>query len=54
MRSIRTRARQVVTKFVIAMVREVRVGDAKPMRVKIVAEKYISEFCFVLGHDIEA
>lgn len=31
-------------KFVIATVREVSVGDAKPRRVKIVALKYIKEF----------
>lgn len=33
-----------------AMVREVRVGEVKPTRENIVAEKYISEFCLRLDH----
>lgn len=32
------------TKFVQAMERDVKVGDWKPTRLKIVAEKYIREF----------
>lgn len=32
-------------KFVRAMEREVSVGEEKPIRRKIVAEKYIREFC---------
>lgn len=32
----------VKTKFVIAIVRDVKVGDVKPTREKIVAEKYLS------------
>ena len=35
----------VTTKFVMATVRDVRVGTVKPTRVNIVAEKYIREFC---------
>jgi hypothetical protein len=37
-------ATQVIRKFVIATVREVRVGLSNPKMVKIVAEKYIREF----------
>ena len=44
MRSIRTIATKVKMKFVIAMLRDARVGEVKPRREKIVAEKYISEF----------
>ena len=43
-RSMRTIATTVKIKFVMATAREVRVGDAKPRREKIVAEKYIKEF----------
>lgn len=45
MRSMRRRARQVMRRLVRATEREVRVGLEKPRRVKIVAEKYIREFC---------
>lgn len=48
MRSIRMRAAQVRMKFVRATEREVRVGEEKPRIVKMVAEKYISEFCFAV------
>jgi hypothetical protein len=47
-RSIRTRAAQVRTKFVRATERDVSVGEEKPRMVKMVAEKYISEFCCVV------
>lgn len=43
-RSIKTRAVQVMMKFVTATESEVRVGLEKPSRVKMVAEKYINEF----------
>ena len=43
-RSIRTRATQVIAKFVNATERDVIVGFPKPRIVKIVAEKYIREF----------
>lgn len=45
MRSIRKRAAQVRTKFVRATERDVRVGEENPRMVKIVALKYIKEFC---------
>ena len=35
---------RVQRKFVRAMEREVRVGEEKPRREKMVAEKYIREF----------
>lgn len=44
-RSISMRAAQVRTKFVTATERDVRVGEEKPRMVKIVALKYIREFC---------
>jgi hypothetical protein len=34
----------VKTKFVVAMESEVKVGERKPTRAKMVAEKYIREF----------
>ena len=43
--SIMRRAIRVQRKFVRAMEREVRVGEEKPRREKMVAEKYIREFC---------
>lgn len=42
--SIRAKATRVKTKLVSAMDREVPMGDVKPTRLKIVAEKYINEF----------
>ena len=45
MRSMSVRATSVKMKFVTATVSEVSVGLWKPTRVKIVAEKYIREFC---------
>lgn len=47
MRSTRTRAAQVKKKLVIATDIDVRVGLANPRSVKMVAEKYIREFCLV-------
>ena len=44
-RSIRTSAAQVMRKFVTATESDVNVGLEKPRMVKIVAEKYIKEFC---------
>jgi hypothetical protein len=44
-RSIRRRAAHVMMKLVTATVREVKVGLSKPSMVKMVAEKYIKEFC---------
>ena len=44
MRSMRIIATRVKMKFVMATVSEVRVGEAKPRREKIVAEKYMREF----------
>jgi len=44
-RSISRRATQVIRKFVIATDMDVKVGLAKPRIVKMVAEKYIKEFC---------
>jgi hypothetical protein len=44
MRSINKRATQVRKKLVRATEREVRVGEANPRIVKMVAEKYIREF----------
>jgi hypothetical protein len=41
---MRIRATQVMRKLVDATVREVSVGLANPMRVNMVAEKYINEF----------
>ena len=35
----------VKAKFVRAIEREVKVGERKPTREKMVAEKYMSEFC---------
>ena len=43
-RSMSSRAAQVMRKFVTATEREVRVGLSKPRMVKMVAEKYIKEF----------
>jgi len=43
-RSMSMSATQVIRKFIIATVREVRVGLSNPKIVKIVAEKYIREF----------
>ncbi len=40
-----TKAVQVMMKLVIATVMEVNVGLAKPISVKMVAEKYMREFC---------
>lgn len=39
-----TKATSVKRKFVVAMERDVSVGEEKPTRRKIVAEKYIREF----------
>lgn len=44
-RSINTRAAQVMMKFVVATDSDVNVGLEKPRMVKMVAEKYIREFC---------
>jgi hypothetical protein len=44
MRSIAWKATTVKRKFVRAMEREVKVGERKPMREKMVAEKYMREF----------
>lgn len=44
MRSMVHKAIRVKVKLVRAMERDVRVGDEKPRREKIVAEKYIREF----------
>lgn len=44
MRSMEWNATRVKAKFVRAMEREVRVGEWKPTRRKMVAEKYIMEF----------
>ena len=43
--SITMRARKVQTKFVMAMEREVSVGEEKSKSEKMVAEKYMNEFC---------
>lgn len=43
-RSMAWKAAMVKAKFVHAMERDVRVGEAKPQRLKIVAEKYIRAF----------
>jgi hypothetical protein len=43
--SIQVKANRVKRKFVRAMVREVPIGERKPMRLKIVAEKYMRQFC---------
>lgn len=49
--SMRTRATHVMTKLVDATVSEVSVGLAKPIRVNMVAEKYMREFCnAILAH----
>lgn len=47
-RSIKMRATQLMPKFVRATESDVRVGLAKPNILNIVAEKYMSEFCFKL------
>jgi hypothetical protein len=47
MRSIAWKAKSVKRKFVRAMERDVSVGEWKPTRRKIVAEKYIREFCLI-------
>lgn len=39
------KATRVKRKFVVEMERDVSVGEVKPTRRKIVAEKYIREFC---------
>jgi hypothetical protein len=44
-RSISSRATQVMTRFVMATERLVSVGLSNPRIVKMVAEKYINEFC---------
>ena len=44
MRSMSRRARRVKVKFVRAMERAGVVGEEKPIREKMVAEKYIREF----------
>lgn len=44
MRSMLWKAMRVKEKFVRAMEREVRVGEVKPRREKMVAEKYMREF----------
>jgi hypothetical protein len=49
MRSIKTRAAHVITKLVTATDSEVSVGLEKPSMLKIVAEKYIKEFCSKLA-----
>ena len=43
-RSIRTRDRRVIPKFVTAIDSEARVGDEKPTSANMVAEKYMREF----------
>jgi len=43
-RSMAWKAMRVKAKFVRAMEREVRVGERKPTREKMVAEKYMREF----------
>ena len=43
-RSISSRATQVIRKLVTAITRDVKVGLLKPRMVKIVAEKYMREF----------
>lgn len=48
-RSIRVNATRVLVKLVMAIEREVRVGEEKPIREKIVAEKYIREFFWGAG-----
>lgn len=47
MRSMRRMATIVNRKFVTATVRDVSVGLLKPTMAKIVAEKYMREFCQV-------
>lgn len=42
--SIFVKASRVKRKFVVAMEREVAIGEVKPTREKIVAEKYMREF----------
>lgn len=42
-------AMSVKMKFVTATVRDVSTGLSKPTRVKMVAEKYMSEFCVSLA-----
>jgi hypothetical protein len=42
--SMAVKATRVKIKFVTAMEREVKTGEVKPTRAKIVAEKYIKEF----------
>lgn len=42
--SIQAKAQRVRRKFVSAMEREARIGEWKPTREKMVAEKYIREF----------
>jgi hypothetical protein len=44
MRSMEWKATSVKAKFVQAMESEVRVGEVKPRRAKMVAEKYMREF----------
>ena len=43
-RSMMTKATIVQTKLAIAIDKEVKVGEEKPIAEKIVAEKYIREF----------
>jgi hypothetical protein len=50
-RSISRRARHVRTKFVRATESEVKVGEAKPSIVKMVAEKYIREFYVYISNE---
>ena len=48
-RSMIMRASRVQRKLVMAIDSEVIVGEEKSKREKIVAEKYISEFCVMLA-----
>lgn len=44
-RSMKANATSVKRKFVIAMDKEVSIGERKPTSAKMEAEKYIREFC---------
>lgn len=48
MRSITAKATRVRMKFVRAIESEVPMGEVKPTREKMVAEKYMREFCVML------
>lgn len=50
MRSVISSAMSVNTKFVAATHRDVKIGDVKPSREKMVAEKYMMEFCVRSKH----